>query len=113
MSVQESKKLSPEAARELDRLRGAGVAQDWTREELDHLSLLCQDSSWQVLLRYLGKLQASLTGRLLGSDAVSLEQLNYMRGQMRVVELLNRLPQEIRMMKETLAKDEEQPNGSR
>jgi hypothetical protein len=97
-----STKFSPEVLKELRDQERAALSQAWTLEELERLSHLFQDHNWPLFLRCLDKLTDKLDEQVWGSERMDLETLYYLRGQRRVIKILQGLPVEIEQGKERL-----------
>lgn len=89
-----------ERERERERERQASLRQAaqglGTLEDLEIFSRLFREDSYSKLQLYLKRWEASLNDQMWGQKAMSLEEVYYLKGQMRAVHTMQALPEEIR-----------------
>jgi len=98
---------NPQEERELKAQLLNQVKQAWSLEELTQLSLLFSEPSFKLWQRYLSSLEEMLQREVWRRD-MTWDKLNFMRGQMDVVERLKRAPNEIAQMRSTYKEDREE-----
>lgn len=94
MSAAPSKQLSQEAVAELEKLYLDQVKKEWSLEDLTELSRLFRDSRWKLYLRYLHYLEELLSSEIWAKN-MTWDRVNFLRGQHRVLETINKAPLEV------------------
>src|SRR5258708_21364793 len=97
-----STKFSQQDKEALDKELTQAIRETWTLEELATLSQLFQERSWQLLQRSLDKLEELLNKEMWGPRVLNTEQLYHIRGQMRTLQIIRKLPGEIALARERL-----------
>lgn len=92
-----TKSLTPDQIQILNSQELAALKATWTLEELEELSRLFQGHSWLLFHRCLDKLTEQLDKEIWGSERMDVEKLYYLRGQMKIIQTINKLPQEIEL----------------
>ena|SRR5688572_3871274 len=85
-----------EQLQEEERLKARQqIREFFSEEEQDLLIQLPQDKLWKLLLRYLDRLEAGLAMQMWNTK-LNVEGLRYAQGQKRTVDVLRRIPDEMK-----------------
>lgn len=103
-----STKFSPQDQEEVRAQLLQSIKAQWSLQDLEMLSHLYQDHNWSLFQKWLGSLEEALNDQVWNNKTLSLEQLYFLRGQRRVLNIINRLPHEIEKSKQMLKEDFEQ-----